>query len=232
MDISTLMPYFRELGALGLFLLALVSNAIPYSTIPYLVVIASSILARLRGLDLLIAILTLSAGATMGKLVVYFIGRSLGRIEKIKNFTWSSTKFFSKHKKSVFTLIFLVAALPLPDDVFYIPIATARYSIIYFTIALFLGKLVITILTALYGISLGFLLEETAKLPVYISIPVMIAVTIVLTILVNKIDWAGVENTYIEKGALHAFIYLLKSIIKLLFITPLVKLITILEKYF
>lgn len=231
MSIESLLSWVKEWGAFGFLLLAFVSNAIPYSTVPYLILVAP-LLSRLKDFDLVTAIIALAAGATLGKLVVYLMGRSLRKLEKISNFTWTSSRFFSKHRKPVFILVFLVAALPIPDDVFYIPIGVAKYSILSFATALFLGKIVVTALTALYGVSTTFLLEDVAGLPVYLSIPLMILVTVILTVAIGKIDWYGVENNYIEKGFLHAFTYFLKSLLKVLFIAPLTKLIIILKNMF
>jgi membrane protein YqaA with SNARE-associated domain len=206
-----LMELLSKWGFLGLFLLAFASNAIPYSTIPYLVFIAP-LLPCFTGFELLYAILSLAVGATLGKLIVYFIGRSFGRIKRISNYTWSTTRFFTKHQKPVFILVLLVAALPIPDDVFYIPIGTLGYSIVKYTIALFIGKLIVTILTYIYGASTAFLLEGIVGIPVYLSIPISIIVTIILYWIIGKIDWNNVENVFIEKGSLTAFIYILNSL--------------------
>jgi len=207
-----LMETLSKWGFLGLFLSAFASNVIPYSTIPYLVFIAP-LLPHFTGFELLYAILSLAVGATLGKLVVYFIGRSFGRIKRISNYTWSTTRFFTRHQKQVFILTLLVAASPIPDDVFYIPIGTMGYSVVKYTIALFIGKLIVSILTYIYGASMAFLLEGIGSMPIYLSIPISIIVTIILYWIIGKIDWNNVENVFIEKGSLMAFIYVLNSII-------------------
>lgn len=215
--------FFMSLGYVGLFLLALVSNAIPYSTIPYLIFVAP-LLSKLRGTSLLLAILVLAGGATAGKVVVYAIGRSVSKIKAIDNFMSGLIAFAQRHEKSIFIVVFMVAALPLPDDVFYIPIGTSRYNLVLFTIALFAGKLVITFLTAIYGIALGHILEGYVGLPPIVTIPLMITVTVALVIIMGKMDWKGVERTYLEKGVLPTLIFIAKSFLEILILKPLIKL--------
>jgi membrane protein DedA with SNARE-associated domain len=218
-------------GYLGFFIVALISNAIPHSTIPYLVIIAP-MLGRFSGLPLLLAILSLGAGATLGKIVVYLVGRGMARVRFIKSYTYEASRFFRRHKTSIFILVFIVAALPIPDDVFYIPIGMSKYSFIEFSFALLAGKLIIALLAAIYGRTLYFILEELTALPAYIQTPISILVTALLVLVIGRIDWKEVENAYIERGVITAIICLTKSFIKSLvglisrFITLLLKIST------
>jgi len=218
-------------GYLGFFIIAFISNAIPYSTIPYLVIIAP-MLGRLSGLSLLSAILSLGAGATLGKIVVYLVGRGMARVKLIRSYTYEASRFFRHHKTPVFILVFIVAALPIPDDVFYIPIGMSKYSFVEFSLALLAGKLVITLLAAIYGRALHFILEELAAFPVYIQIPISILITALLVLVIGKIDWKEVENAYIERGVATAIICLTRSLIESIvdlisrFITFLLKIST------
>lgn len=219
MDITVLM----RLGYVGLFLVAFVSNAIPYSTVPYLVFIAP-LLSKLRGTDLLIAILALASGATAGKLVVYFVGRSVSKIRAVHSFMSDLAGFTQRHKNAVLIAVFVVAALPIPDDILYIPVGATRYSVVLFTVALFAGKLVVTSLTALYGITVGYLLEGAMRLPPTVAVPVMVIVTVVLTIALSRVNWSEVEKIYLEKGTLPAVVYATKSFLEALILKPLAKL--------
>ncbi|MEM1612250.1 MAG: VTT domain-containing protein [Desulfurococcaceae archaeon] len=214
---------FVGLGYVGLFLLAFLSNSIPYSTIPYLVFVAP-LLSRLRGLPLIIAIIALAAGATAGKLVIYAVGRSISSVKTVRNFIRGFSYFARKHEKVTFITVFLIAALPIPDDIFYIPIGASGYNVMQFTIALFTGKLIITLLTAVYGFILSYLLEGVTELPMVVSIPIMIVITAVLMVAFGKVDWAGVEKAYYEKGILPAFAYVVMSFIEVLILRPAIKL--------
>lgn len=217
-----------KLGYIGLFLLAFVSNAIPYSTIPYLVFIAP-LLAKLSGTNLMLAIIALSLGATGGKLVVYVIGRLIGRIKKVDNYTHDASAFFAKHGKPLALIVFLTAALPIPDDIIYVPLSIARYNIWEYTLALLAGKIVVTVLAVIYGKTLTLLIEDVIGLPMYIGIPILILITILIVVITGKIDWLAVENVLIEEGGLKALKYLLISLWRILIVNPLNKLKTILE---
>lgn len=183
------------LGYFGMFLIALISNAIPYSTIPYLAIIAP-ILAKLNGFELIYAIIALSMGASLGKIFVYSIGRGISKIGFIDKLFKNMYVFTHRYKKVTFITVFLVASLPIPDDVFYIPIGASKYNVLLFFIALLIGKTIVTILTALYGRVLGWLLEETANLPPVIYVPLMIVITILITLVINRIDWFKLGKIY------------------------------------
>jgi len=219
MDIGSLAGF----GYFGLFLLALVSNAIPYSTIPYLIFLVP-ILSRLNAPELLNAIVVLATGATAGKLIVYVIGRSISRVKAVSTLTSGLIAFAKRHKLMLFTIIFAIAALPIPDDIFYIPIGASRYDPVLFSIALFAGKFVITVLVALYGLALKGLVEGYIGLPPQVSIPIMVLVTALLMVGVGGIDWEDVERAYLERGVVAASATVLRHFVKATFKKPLNKL--------
>ncbi|MEM4717421.1 MAG: VTT domain-containing protein [Desulfurococcaceae archaeon] len=226
--LQAIIDYLVQYGYIGLFILAFISNAIPYSTIPYLFLVVP-ILARAGSTGLVTLTLSLTAGATIGKLIVFLLGRFLVRIEKVKKMLGKAPDFVRKHKTSIFMTIFLVAALPIPDDVFYIPIGSSNYNIIYFALALFLGKLVITTLTAIYGVVAAYVLEEAIGLDPLTSIPILIALTALLMIIIGKINWEEVEDVYSRKGSFHAFLHVIALIIHIVFVKPIIKLISLLK---
>lgn len=209
--IEELLELFYKYGPVGLFVVALLSNAIPYSTIPYLILVAP-ILSVYKGKELLISIMSLALGAAVGKVVIYMVGRGLASIGRIEKALTGLRSLTSVHKHATFIVVFLAAALPIPDDVFYIPVGISKYSLTLFFIAVLLGKMIITYLAALYGRALRFLLQEVVGVPISVQIPLMIAVTTLVVLVINSIDWEGVNNTYREKGVLKAFNYMVSSI--------------------
>lgn len=215
--------FLKGLGYMGLFLLALISNAIPYSTIPYLAFVAP-ILSRLTGTTLVGAILALAIGATVGKLVVYTVGRSISRIRTVSRSMSELIEFAGKYRKAMFIVTFIVAALPIPDDVFYIPIGASRYNLALFTIALFAGKVVVTVLAAFYGLLLRGLIEEYAGASPFVAVPIMIVVTALLMIVLGKIRWKEIERTYLDKGLRATLILVARSLAEMLLTRPLSKL--------
>lgn len=208
---STLGELVHVYGMVGLFLFAFISNAIPYSTIPYLIIIAP-IMARYKDLDLTVAIVSLALGATLGKLIIYLIGRGIASISRIQRAFSGLRNLTTAYSGATFLVVFLAAASPIPDDVFYIPVGLSKYNLILFFIAVLLGKTIITALTALYGVAFRFLFEELVGLPQTIYIPLMVIATLILVVIGNSIDWEGVSVVYRERGFIEALEYMVRSI--------------------
>ncbi len=120
--------------------------------------------------------------------------------------------------KGLFLAIFIFAALPLPDDILYVPVGISGYNVIKFFIALVLGKTIITGAAVFFGRSLGTLFEESAGIPWYISIPVLLLITILLTYIVAKINWIEVAEIGSKKGFIRATIYVVLESLKIVFI--------------
>ena len=200
-------------GVIGLFGLAFISNAIPYMSVPYLVVIAP-LLARMESTELIISIVTLAIGASLGKLVVYVISRGVGGVKRIKLKLRGLAVAINTYKKATFLAIFLAAATPIPDDVIYVPVGVSKYNVLFFFTAIFLGKLIITMLTAIYGITAARVLEEVG-VPEWIYVPSMVVLTILIMLIINRINWIRVSEIYEEEGLGKALIYIVKSLIKL-----------------
>jgi len=203
---------FRDLintyGVLGIFLISFFGNTIPYSTIPYLffiIVYSAHITDPVTHILITIAG---GAGAALGKLVVYYIGRSARVIlsEEMRR----NTELFAKiAHKSIFIAVFLFAALPLPDDILYVPLGVIGYNVIKYFIALILGKIIITGLAVFFGTSFSIYFRETILLPPHVYIPLLVAITLVITYIVMKIDWQKVT----EVGSSQGFIGAVKTVI-------------------
>ena len=195
-------------GVLGVFLISFFGNTIPYSTVPYLFFI---IIYSAHVTDPITHILiTISGGlgAALGKLVVYYIGRSARVVlseEKKRNI-----ELFAKiAHRSIFIAVFLFAALPLPDDILYVPLGLTRYNVIRYFMALIMGKTIITGLAVFFGTSFSIYFRETTLLPPHIYIPILIAITLVITYIVMKIDWQRVA----EIGSSQGFMGAIKTVV-------------------
>ncbi len=209
-------------GVIGLFGLAFISNAVPYMSVPYLVVIAP-LLARMESTELIISIVTLAIGASLGKLVVYVISRGVGGVKRIKLKLRGLAVAINTYKKAAFLAIFLAAATPIPDDVIYVPVGVSKYNVLFFFTAIFLGKLIITMLTAIYGITAARVLEEVG-VPEWIYVPSMVVLTILIMLIINRINWIRVSEIYEEEGLGKALIYIVKSLIKII-LSPVMKIL-------
>jgi len=198
------------LGPIGIFLASLLGNAVPYATVPYLVIIIQYFAAiKHTFLDIIAVTILGGLGATVGKVIVYSIGRA-ARCALSKE-TKENLKLFTKLMgKSVFIAIFLFAALPLPDDVLYVPLGVSGYSLIKFFIACFLGKIIITFLAAMLG-AIWAQVMELSKVPIWISLPSALIVTIVVTYIITAIDWVKVLESVEAQGWLKFIIQAIRS---------------------
>lgn len=186
-------------GLIGVFIISAFGNMVPYTTIPYLLLVMAYT-ATLPSDELKITAAIASAlGAALGKIVVYYIGRGASRI--VSYDTRRRLRDFAKIiEKGLFITIFLFAALPLPDDIIYIPVGMSGYNILKFFTAVALGKIVITIAAVYFGSTIKWLLEGGLKWPLWVSIPVLVLLTLWLTLVIIKMNWEEIVKTYSNKG--------------------------------
>ena len=179
---------------LGVFIISMLSNAIPFVNIPYLGIVAGYAAVYQGVIDKMVLVLCSAAGATFGKSIVYFIGRAFS--VKLSEVSKKNVELFKKiARKSLFLAILIFAATPLPDDILYIPLGVMRYSLIPYFIAILIGKSALTTSVVIYASWLAELMRVN-----YVFIPILVAVTIVLTYIILKVDWAKVVEAAYERG--------------------------------
>ncbi|MCS7108771.1 MAG: hypothetical protein RMH77_01505 [Sulfolobales archaeon] len=194
------------LGFLSIFIISLIANSIPFVAIPYLaIILAYSLLLQNLTTKLLVAFSS-ALGATAGKIIIYNIG-SLVRVG-LSEKTLKNLELFNKiASKSLFLAIFLFASLPLPDDILYIPVGIAKYSMVKYSVAVLLGKTVLTSVIVFYShIIKEQVVEFTYLLPAYLVL------TIFVSYIIIKVDWAVVLDSLTSKGVLTAISELIKQI--------------------
>ncbi len=195
---------------LAAFIVSLVSNALPYMTVPYLGLIAGWGLYLHGDAEKVLVAISGGIGAALGKVIVFLLGRGFRRI--LPENTRQNVEVFAKaFKKSVFFALFLFAALPLPDDVLYVPLGVTGYNLFLFFIAVALGKIVITFLAVMFGDLIRSLIGTEG-----ISLEALIALivgSIIVAIIIIRINWLRIVETYNEKGVLPALIELIKQTI-------------------
>ncbi len=177
----------------GIFLISFISNSIPFIGIPYLnfLVVASPFL---RIEETAIVAIISAFGASLGKIVIYFIGTGVRMTLSEK--TKENLAFFEKiFEKWGILAVFIFAATPLPDDVLYIPLGIARYKLVNFFLAVFCGKIVVTFLAIFMGKvtsdAIKFLLDNDV-----LSFTVFFLITTLFTFAVIRIDWKSVFEKY------------------------------------
>ncbi|MCD6340696.1 MAG: VTT domain-containing protein [Desulfurococcales archaeon] len=179
---------------LGVFTISVLSNAIPFVSIPYLGIVAGYAAIYQGVIDKAVLVLCSATGATFGKSIVYFIGRAFS--VKLSEVSKKNVELFKKvARKSLFLAILIFAATPLPDDILYIPLGVMRYSLIPYFVAILIGKSALTATVVIYASWLAGLMRVN-----YSFIPILVAVTIVLTYIILKVDWARVVEAAYERG--------------------------------
>ncbi|MCS7128607.1 MAG: VTT domain-containing protein [Sulfolobales archaeon] len=212
--------YLRDLiasyGVLGIFLVSLLSNSMPYAFIPYLILILHYSAAVTDPAVRLAITIASALGATIGKLVVYYVGRVTRVVLSDK--ARRATKIFSQiARRSLFIAILLFASLPLPDDVLYIPLGLSSYNATAYVLAVLIGKLILTGTIVYFGALARELLLESLYIDnVYASTAILIAITLALSYVVVSIDWVNVVATYSDKGFTASLKYFLNELIRVL----------------
>ncbi len=186
-------------GPAGIFLISLVSNSIPFVAIPYLGVVMGYSFVYVGLLPRVMLVLVSAAGATIGKVAVYYMGSAfrakLGKVSR------RNIELFKKlARRSLFIAIVVFASTPLPDDVLYIPLGLMKYPLLPYVLAVFLGKTILTGVVVTYASWLSFM----AVTQVY-TVPVLVAVTVLLTYIILKVDWYEVINKLYSEGPIPAW---------------------------
>src|SRR2546428_1139199 len=126
---------------LVVFLVSIIGNMIPFFPVPYLLFVIT-IASGFPGLGLFQIAAVSALGASIGKFVSYGLGYGARRA-----LSGSRARFDSFRKLvggSSFLLALVFAALPLPDDIIFVPLGIIRYSPVKAFIALYSGKFFLT----------------------------------------------------------------------------------------
>lgn len=192
-DITDLFPFDASLGYLGLFGLSFFGSVIIFLPVPYFFLLAAMSLDP--EFNLLLLALVSAAGATAGKMIVFY-GSYYGRRilpNETKRRMRPLQRLVSRYG---WPAAFIAAATPIPDDLVYIPLGLSKYNPLLFMSATFSGKMVLSAAIA-WGTSAGLsssiqpLLDNVKDVSlIYVSIAIFIAITAVIIYYTLKIDWA------------------------------------------
>jgi len=191
-DIALWLQLFAiEYGYFGSFIISIISNLILFVPIPYLIII----FALSTVLDPLILGLVSALGATIGKIIIYHIGKSGRKIlkESQKKKLEFARLIMEKYGPIA---IFIMAATPVPDDILYIPLGMMRFDLIRFFIYTLLGKIVLTLIISLGGhfsiTWISYLLGGESVWGMMVTI-IFIALSVYAT---AKMDWEALFYKY------------------------------------
>lgn len=177
-------------GYTGAFFISIFGNFTVFFPVPYII----TIYAFGATLNPLLLGISCGLGATIGEFSAYLVGRGGRRV--IDNRYGEKLETAKKLVQSYgMWIIFLFAALPLPDDLILIPLGMLRYSLKKAMIAMFLGKLVMCTVVAYAGrYSYSFIKDIFASSGWVGGIASTILLVIVIYVLL-KVDW----NKYLEE---------------------------------
>ncbi len=183
-------------------LISLTSNAIPYLSLPYLaIVLTYSSSINISALDCLLSVLCGGIGAACGKIVVYLVGKYLGKI--VLREQQDALKTFSKLlSKGIFIAILVFTISPLPDDIILVPAGIIKYSLVKYFTACLVGKTVLTGAVIGFGRLLNIAAPEVSAIEganltaTAISI-VFSAITIYV---MRKVDWNKILQDSLNEG--------------------------------
>lgn len=180
----------------GNFLLSLVSNLIIFIPVPYLLLVF--LLGSHSGTNLVLLSFISGLGAACGKLIIFTISRSGRRFidpKFLRNLEFAKLIM----ERYGFWAVFIVAATPLPDDIFYIPLGIAKFAFIQFFFACLAGKFLLALVVALGGrYSIAWIerfVHPESLLGAIITV-LFIAGSIYATI---RIDWEAIFVKYFLK---------------------------------
>jgi len=212
--LGELLESIKNYGPWGVLALALFSNLIPGFPAVYLTIVVSyAAVEKDNVTGLLAMILAGGLGAGIGKFVEFYLSDVLSsRVKRIESKRRALKRILARTTWEMALLVFLFAALPLPDDVLYIPLGAAGYNKLVFLASVTLGKIVLTALVAGIGAFLGWLTTENMAL----SVAAIVAGTIILLALLFAVDWESVLEGYEERGWRGAVNALCKELSRLL----------------
>lgn len=152
----------KGLGALGMFVLALVSNCAVFVQIPYTLPLLSAAIGGSSYLDMLVLGAAAGVGAGFGEIIKYHVAhRVLAKKPGLHHsglYQWVVRQADEK-PTHVKWIVFFWAGSVLPDDTVIIPLAMIKYGVRRIALPLFTGKVFHNVLFA----SLFYFLSDTAE---------------------------------------------------------------------
>ena len=217
--IAYVIEELRGYGPLGLGVLAFISNLVPGFPAVYLSLLASYAVIVRGFVESLVVIVSVGVGAGLGKFTLFLLSKSLGsRIGVIRR-RREALKLLRTRRGGLALTVFLFAALPLPDDLLYIPLGVAGFSTPVFLVSVIAGKMAMAAIVFLMGTPARWLIEATVPRMGELTLAKVTALTIVtlvpaiaITYVILSVDWFKVYRAYAEMGEREAAKTLAKEI--------------------
>jgi len=221
-----LLNRLNEYGLPGLFAAAFISNLIPGFPAIYLAFVGTYAAIVDDPAGGMLAVLAAGVGAGLGKVAVFLASRALaGMSESLRRKRDEARWLLDRAGGSLFLLVVLFAALPLPDDILYIPLGATGYRLVSFTIAVIVGKTIQTALAfflgrayrsafeKLFGVGLD---STTAPEDLEVFVAGMIIGALIITAIIFAIDWRRIYEDYERGGPLAGLKRFILEIVRVL----------------
>ncbi len=235
-ELTSLIESLSRHGPIGLFLAAFVSNLIPGFPAVYLALVATYAAIVDNVYSNIMAVLMAGVGAGLGKVCLFLISNILAsKSKRVKKRREQAQWIVQRAGKGLLLTIFIFAALPLPDDILYIPLGAAGYRFLPFLVSVVLGKTVLTVIAVFLGRAYRGVLEKLMGNPAQSIASLELVVvgaligSIILSYVVLTMDWKKVYDTYKSKGILHALLSFIVEMFNALF-KPILILIELLQR--
>jgi membrane protein YqaA with SNARE-associated domain len=179
-----------DYGYLGAFFISIFGNFTVFFPVPYVI----TIYAFGATLNPLLLGISCGLGATIGEFSAYMIGRGGRRVidERYGEKLETAKRLVQSYGM---TVIFLFAALPLPDDLILIPLGMLRYNLRKAIIAMFLGKLVMCTAVAYAGRYSYSFIRDVFSSSGWVGGVLSTLLLVVLIYIMLKVDW----DPYIDR---------------------------------
>ena len=174
----------QSYGYAGAFLISIFGNLTIFFPVPFTI----TIYAFGSTLDPPLLGLVCGLGSTIGEFSAYLVGRG-GRelIDERYGRRLEGAKMLVQRYGML--VIFLFAALPLPDDLILIPLGMLRYSLRKALVAAFLGKVVMCVTIAYAGRFSFVLVRDLFESGGIWGAVVSVVLLALLLVAMIKIDW-------------------------------------------
>lgn len=197
MDIQGILTYFGNIGYIGIFIISFLGSILIFIPVPYFPILITS--AFNKNLDPNIIALSATIGAVLAKSSIFiasYYGRNL-LSKKTKSKIMPLQNFLAKYGGLA---AFIAALLPIPDDMVYIPLGIAKYSIQKFVIFTFFGKLLYGLIIVWGAVILGrpimeqFLSfsETNNQFSVFVIGGLTLGLLVLILYFTFKVDWTRI----------------------------------------
>jgi membrane protein DedA with SNARE-associated domain len=179
---------------LGVLAISFILNLIPFAGPSNLLIASNAALmvdADPYTLGFLVAL-----GAASAKFVHYVVAFFMSAfLSENRRKSLDATK--RRIRKWAFFTLFVAAATPIPDEPIVVPLGLMKYNPLKFFAAIFLGKILITVIGAYLGIvGAGFLSSVMSEEILFI---LSIILTLVVTVVLLKIDVGKVAGKILNR---------------------------------